>query len=108
MCDVGIIPLPNIDWWRVSSPLKFIEYLAMGKPVIATRIPFHEANMQNNTCGVLIESNNPTVISDAIIYLYNNKKLLKDMGAKGRNVASLYSWDRLAEKFELFLKSLGN
>ena len=34
--DIGLVPAPNTEWYRVSSPLKLMEYLAAGKPVIAT------------------------------------------------------------------------
>ncbi len=106
MCDIGIVPLPNNKWWRVSSPLKFVEYLAMEKPVIATRIPFHVINLRNSEGGILIENNEPQQIQKAIIHLYNNKFLLKEMGSKGRKIASQYTWENLAEKFETFIKSL--
>lgn len=36
--DVGLVPAPNTEWFRVSSPLKLMEYLSMGKPIIATDI----------------------------------------------------------------------
>ncbi len=39
--DVAILPFPDIVWWRVSSPIKLMEYLAMGIPIVATDIPAH-------------------------------------------------------------------
>ena len=34
-CDLPVLPFPNFMAWRVSSPIKLMEYLAMGKPVLA-------------------------------------------------------------------------
>jgi glycosyltransferase involved in cell wall biosynthesis len=38
--DLPILPFPNFLAWRVSSPIKLMEYLAMGKKVLA---PDYEA-----------------------------------------------------------------
>jgi glycosyltransferase involved in cell wall biosynthesis len=39
--NIGLLPLPDIPVWRVSSPLKLFEYAAAGMAVIATDIPAH-------------------------------------------------------------------
>lgn len=41
LADLCVVPLPDIDWWRVSSPLKLMEYLSCGKPLLLTSIPAH-------------------------------------------------------------------
>lgn len=33
-CDLPLLPFPDFLPWRVSSPIKLMEYLAMGKPVL--------------------------------------------------------------------------
>lgn len=38
-CDVGLVPYCLSDFTMTSSPQKNFEYLAMGKPVVATAIP---------------------------------------------------------------------
>jgi glycosyltransferase involved in cell wall biosynthesis len=45
--DLPVMPFPNFMAWRVSSPIKLMEYLAMGKKVLAPNIEaftdvFHE------------------------------------------------------------------
>ena len=41
IADLCIIPLPDIDWWRVSSPLKLMEYIACGKTILLTEMAAH-------------------------------------------------------------------
>ncbi len=105
-CDVGVIPLPpNNQWWRVSVPLKTLEYLAMSKPIIATSIPFHKRLFENGLCGILIDDNEPKTIANAIIYLYKNIEKLYEMGKTGREIVEkYYTWDRSALDFEKFIK----
>lgn len=107
-CDIGIIPLPPQDeWWRVSVPLKTLEYLAMGKPIIATSIPFHQKIFEKVTCGILLNSNRPKEIADAIISLYQNREKLHDMGDKGREIVEkYYSWESKAADLNEFLKTI--
>ena len=107
-CDVGIIPLPpNNEWWRVSVPLKTLEYLAMGKPIIATNIPFHQKIFNIHECGILLKTNNPDDIANAIMFLYNNKEKLIDMGQKGKEIVEkYYTWDHIALDLEQFLSNI--
>jgi len=37
-CDLPVLPFPNFMAWRVSSPIKLMEYLAMGKKVLVPNI----------------------------------------------------------------------
>ncbi len=108
ICDVGIIPLPTKDiWWRVSAPLKTLEYLAMGKPIIATNIPFHHEIFEKGNCGVLIENSNPSSIANAITYLYNNRGKLDSMGKIGRKIIEkYYTWEKSAQDLEAFIKKI--
>ena len=37
--DVCLLPFLDNDWISHSDPIKFYQYLALGKPVVATRVP---------------------------------------------------------------------
>ncbi len=42
IADLCIVPLPDIDWWRVSSPFKLMEYIACGKNILLTDMAAHK------------------------------------------------------------------
>ena len=106
-CHIGILPLPNLNWWRVSSPLKLMEYLAMGKSVIVTDIEAHREVLNNSPCGIFIKSNNPEEIAQGIIRAYTLKDKLKEIGKIGREiVAHDYTWKKQADNLMNFLESL--
>jgi len=106
--DVGIIPLSSDkDYWRVSVPLKTLEYMAMGKAIIATDIPFHQRVFEKGKCGTLIKSKTSKSISKAITELYQNKNKLKEMGKTGREIVKKnYTWDCIATDLEIFFKEI--
>jgi glycosyltransferase involved in cell wall biosynthesis len=105
---IGVIPLPpkNI-WWRVSVPLKTLEYLAMGKPILATNIPFHQKLFDMCECGLLVNSNNPKDLANGIISLYHNRDKLDEMGKRGKEmVEKFYTWDHQALILEKFFQTI--
>ena len=51
---VGIMPMPDITVWRISSPLKLAEYLAAGLMVVG---PNHPGNNIDEECGAIRLSN---------------------------------------------------
>jgi len=107
MCDIGIVPLPNISYWRHQCPLKLLEYLAMKRTVILTDIPAHRKIIDNKESGIFISSTNPEEIAKAITYAYENKDKLDKWGATGREIVlTEHSWEEAAKKLEKFLLSL--
>jgi glycosyltransferase involved in cell wall biosynthesis len=107
MCDVGIIPLPNMDYWRFQSPLKLLEYLAMKKVVIASDIPAHRAVIGGEECGIFVDHVSPPKIAESITYAFNNKDRLQDWGKTGRVIIERkYTWQKMADNFENYLLSI--
>jgi len=104
MCDVGIVPLPNLPDWRYQCPLKLLEYLAMEKVVIVTDIPANREVIGKSKCGIYAPSVDPINIANSIIYAYNNRKDLQKWGIYGRTIIEKkYSWEKIGEKCENYL-----
>jgi len=106
-CDIGILPFPNLNWWRVSSPLKLMEYLAMGKSVIVTDIEAHREALNNSPGGIFIKSHQPEEIAKGIEKAYHLRNKLRKMGRMGRErVIHKYTWEKQAENLINFLETL--
>jgi glycosyltransferase involved in cell wall biosynthesis len=104
LCDVGLVPLPDSPIWRHQCPLKLLEYLAMGKVVIATDIPANREIIGKSKCGIYISSADPREIAKAIMYAHDNKEKLKELGSYGRAIIKeKYNWEKVAEDFENYL-----
>jgi len=107
MCDVGIVPLPNLPQWRHQSPLNLLEYLAMEKPVIVSDIPANRDIVGTCKCGLYIESVEPKKIADAIATYHDFRKQLGELGVYGRTlVKERYSWQKVAEDLATYLLDL--
>jgi len=109
MSNVGIIPLPNLPMWRNQCPLKLLEYLAMEKVVIATDIPANREIIGKSRCGIYISSTDPNEIASALIYAYNNRKMMEEWGRHGRIIVEKnYSWGKVADDLDTYLSHLRN
>jgi len=107
MCDVGIALFDTFSFPRTSCPLKILEYLAMEKIVIATDIPFNRELLKYGNCMILIPSNSPENITEAIEYVYKNREASKRMGKIGRGIIEQhYTWERKAKDVVSFIEEL--
>jgi glycosyltransferase involved in cell wall biosynthesis len=107
MCDVGIVPLPDLPYWRHQCPLNLLEYLAMKKPVIVSDIPANREIVENGKFGIYVSSTKPAEIAKGIIYAYRNREELKKYGEAAREVVTeKYNWDKVAQSLERYLFSM--
>jgi glycosyltransferase involved in cell wall biosynthesis len=83
---VGIFPLAIDDpygVYRTSSPLKVMEYLSAGLPVVSSRVRDAEKVLGESGGGVCVE-NDAGVFADAVVaYLEDPERARRD-GARGR------------------------
>lgn len=101
-CDVAILPFPDMDWWAVSSPIKLMEYLAMGVRVVATDIPAHRW-LEQQTGGVMFADNSsPVVLAAAISRVLEQSPC----PVPRADLEETISWHRQAERLVEFISSL--
>lgn len=96
-CDVAVSPLPELDSYQVSCPAKVFEYLAMGLPIVATRIAPHEHHLTDGTDALLVEPDDPASFATAFERLLDDSDALATMSAAARETALDDDWN---ERFE--------
>jgi glycosyltransferase involved in cell wall biosynthesis len=108
-CDLGIIPLPDYPGWRVSSPLKLMEYCAMGRPVIASRIEAHE-NVLGESPGVFyLKDVSADSVAEALRSAHARRGDLGRFGDVNRSiVVERFDWDTQGRCLEKYLLGLLN
>jgi glycosyltransferase involved in cell wall biosynthesis len=98
--DVCTIPYHITPYTRALSPIKLYEYLAMAKPVVATRLPYIER-----------EAGNVRIADDAQAFLTALKEALDrppsaHEQASWRAAAKAQSWPRQVDQMERLLSPL--
>jgi len=99
--DVCLLPAHTNDVMRFNVPIKMYEYMAMGKPVISTRLPgvmkeFGEGN------GVVYVDSPEEVVTRAVEFTKNGG--VEELGAKARRFVARYSWENITDEFEKILE----
>lgn len=99
--DVGLTPVPPLDIYKVSSPVKLFEYMGVAKPVVANEeIPEHREVLEQSGGGILVPFT-PEGFAIAMIELLNNPEKAVEMGQSGREwVAENRSYEILARRVE--------
>jgi len=105
--DTGVLPFPDWGGWNTSSPIKLFEYLACGKPVIATKIPAHVNVLQGRDFVFWAEDGTPEKLADAIKRAYEKRDHYEELAKKSREfIKHRYTWDIQAEKLGKFLEKI--
>ncbi|MDA4119288.1 MAG: glycosyltransferase family 4 protein [Thaumarchaeota archaeon] len=110
-CDVLCAPYdPGASKLRqsggIGAPLKVLEYMACGKPVVATSVPPITEVVEEGKTGLLVPPGDPGHLSSALDQLIMDPSLRESMGKEGRKVVvQRYSWGSLAEAFERVLEA---
>ncbi len=88
------------------SPLKLYEYMACGKPVIASNISGVSDVLEASGGGISVLPENPDALAEGILKLLENPNLRTTMGSKGLSyVTENYSWYSVAKKVNEVCKS---
>ncbi len=85
-------------------PIKIYEYMAMKKPVIATRLPGLVAEFGDENGVVYI--NKPKEVLTVVTSTFKNKRDIINVGSKGYNFVKNNDWRTLTLKFEGILEDL--
>ncbi len=99
--DIGVCPVPPTPFFKVSSPIKMFEYMAIAKPVVANDdIPEQKEVLEESGGGSLVPFT-PEAFAEAIIGLLDNPEKAADMGKKGREwVMENRTYERIARSLE--------
>ncbi len=108
LADAAIIPFKDDVVNQAAGPTKAAEYLACGKPVVATRVGDLPRLIEHGTTG-LIADPNPEGIAQSIQQLISDPGCVEAMGKNSRRFAQRYldMWIRSDELLNRFTRIVG-
>jgi len=102
--DICLLPAYRAE--RIMQdivPIKMYEYMAMGKPVIATRLPGLVKEFGENN-GVVYIDKTEDAVEKALELVAGGS--LNEVGSKARCFVERCSWDNVSDEFEGILKEV--
>lgn len=94
--DVGLMLYqPGILNHKYAFPLKMYDYMLAGIPVVAPRFSVEvEPVVEENACGLLVDTGNVREIAAALDWIGDNPQLSQEMGKRGQAAATReYNWE---------------
>jgi glycosyltransferase involved in cell wall biosynthesis len=91
--DVGLVPYNDSAFNRGSFPLKTLEYLAAGRPVVSTSLPATRWLATN----LISIADEPTAFADAVDHWLDAPRT-KELGEARREFAKRHSWAQRAKE----------
>ncbi|MDH5525234.1 MAG: glycosyltransferase [Desulfobulbaceae bacterium] len=107
-CDILVSPhVPNIDGSRFfGSPTKLFEYMAMGKPIVASKLEQLSEVLTHKSTAWLVPPGDVAALVDGIEQVYADADLGKLLAENARKVAcQKHTWLRHTERI---LEALDN
>ena len=102
-CDVFVLPSLS-----EGLPVSILEAMGTAKPVVATNVGGISEAVVNNKTGFLVPPRNPEALGEKLIFLLNNRHLIKQFGEEGRKrVKKEFTVGKMIEKYQdLYQKEL--
>ena len=106
-----ILAIPNRSDNEVSakytSPIKLFEYMAAGRPIVASDLP-SVREILNESNAVLAEPNSPQGLAEGVKSILQSGDLSAKIQSKASEDIKEYSWLKRAEKIVSFIKNWNN
>ncbi len=95
--DIVLAPYPETaDFY--FSPLKVFEYLAAGRPMVASRIGQIAEVIKHGETGILTQPGNAEALAEAVLALVADPPRMKRLGEAAALEGTRHSWDRNANQ----------
>jgi glycosyltransferase involved in cell wall biosynthesis len=105
--DAGVVPILYDEFTKYMLPVKLLEYVALGKPVICSKTEtieayFDPSMVQFCTPGDVAE------LADAISILYKNPNKRRQLSEKADTFNQEYSWEKQKQIYYQLIDRLAN
>ena len=105
--NIGVLISENDKYWNEGISNSILEYMALGKPVIATDSGGTKEIVVNNKTGFIIQPENVDELFSKIDYLLDHTDIAQEMGENGKcRVQTEFSIDKMISAYEEIYESI--
>ena len=103
--DIGVVPLLYDDFTKYMLPVKLLEYVTLGIPVICSRTETIEAYFDDSMVQYF-SSGSVTELAENILFLYRNPDRRRELIANANKFNLVYNWERQKQSYYQLIDSL--
>jgi len=104
-CDVGVIPNHRNAFTEINTPTRILEYLALGKPVVAPDTPGIRDYFSDDSL-LFFESGNAEDLARRIEYVYGYPEKVSEIVERGQQVYLRHRWSEERQTFVSLVSEL--
>jgi glycosyltransferase involved in cell wall biosynthesis len=99
--DIGICPVPPFYFYTLSCPIKMLEYMALGKPVVANEEIFEQQEVLQKSRAGILTPYIAEAFAAAVVDLLDSSEKCLEMSRRGKEwVKANRTYDILARRLE--------
>jgi glycosyltransferase involved in cell wall biosynthesis len=107
IADVCVVPYPSNFSTNLIITLKLLEYAAMGKPIICSKLKGIEEIFRDGKDLLFYDQKNRNELVEKISFLLQNKNLSKTLGKNARKIVEQeLNWDSVVKKIMTELNAI--
>lgn len=104
-CDAGLLPTRRDVFLELSFSNKLVEYIVMGKPVIAANLQGYQRYFGAHSL-VFFEAGDVTALAQALIRFADNRGMWEDLVVQARQDYESISWQVMERRYLDVLEAL--
>ena len=105
--DVFALPRRDVEVTRTVIPLKPVEAMALGRPVVASDLPALVEVVADPGAGLLTRPDDPEALADTLRGLFADPALRARLAASGREFAATRTWAAMARRYRTVYDTVG-
>jgi glycosyltransferase involved in cell wall biosynthesis len=105
--DTFVVPRRDTEVCRTVTPLKPIEAMALGRPVVASDLPALAEIVATPGAGLVAPAGDADAFADTLRMLFADAAMRETLAAAGRAFAATRTWQANAARYRDIYESLG-
>lgn len=102
--DVCVMPFPWTEHFAYyASPMKLFEYMASGRPIVASDLPSTAEVLTDGENALLVPPSDPAALAAAVRRLHDDPALGGRLAAQARQDVQAHAWSARAERILAFI-----